>query len=55
MTSRDFRLREVYHDNIAEYIRPMPFEEFGRFIETESIRFRKNYWITIKILRHLNT
>lgn len=41
MVSRDLGLRDVYHDNIAEYIRAMSPEEFDRFIGTESIDLEK--------------
>lgn len=41
MASRDLGLRDVYHDNIAEYIRAMSPEEFDRFIGTESIDLEK--------------
>lgn len=37
MASRDLGLRDVYHDNIAEYLRALSPEEFDRFIGTESI------------------
>ncbi len=41
MASRDFGLRDIYHDNIAEYMRAMSPEEFERFIGTESIDLEK--------------
>lgn len=41
MASRDLGLRDVYHDNIAAYIRAMSPEEFDRFIGTESIDLEK--------------
>lgn len=39
MASRDLGLRDVYHDNIAEYLRAVSPEEFERFIGSESIDF----------------
>lgn len=41
MASRDLGLRDVYHGNIAEYLRAMSPEEFDRFIGTESIDLEK--------------
>lgn len=41
MASRDLGLRDVYHGNIAEYIRAMSPEEFDRFIGAESIDLEK--------------
>lgn len=41
MASRDLGLRDVLHDNIAEYLRALSPEEFDRFIGTESIDLEK--------------
>lgn len=41
MASRDFGLRDIYHDNIAEYLRALSPEEFDRFIGSESIDLEK--------------
>lgn len=37
MASLDFCLRDVYHDNIAGYLRALSPEEFDRFIGSDSI------------------
>lgn len=37
MASLDFGLRDVYHDNIAGYLRALSPEEFDRFIGNDSI------------------
>ena len=39
MASRDFGFRDVYHGNIAEYLRAVSPEEFERFIGSQSIDF----------------
>lgn len=39
MASRDLGFREVYHGNIAEYLRAVSTEEFERFIGNEAIDF----------------
>ena len=39
MASRDFGLRDVIHENIAEYLKVMAPEEFEKFIGSESIDF----------------
>ena len=39
MASRDFALRDVYHDNIAEYLRAVAPEEFEKFIGQLSVDF----------------
>ena len=41
MASRDLGLRDVYHGNIAEYLRALSPEEFDRFIGSESIDLEK--------------
>lgn len=41
MASRDFGLREVYHENIAEYLQALSPEEFERFIGTQSLDLEK--------------
>ena len=39
MASRDLGLRDVYHGNIAEYLRAISPEEYERFIGSEAIDF----------------
>lgn len=39
MASRDFGFRDVYHGNIADYLRAVSPEEFERFIGNQSIDF----------------
>ena len=39
MASRDFALRDVYHDNIAEYLRAVSPEEYDKFIGSQSVDF----------------
>ena len=39
MASRDFALRDVYHDNIAEYLKAVSSEEYEKFIGSQSVDF----------------
>jgi hypothetical protein len=39
MASRDFALRDVYHDNIAEYLKAIAPEEYEKFIGSQSVDF----------------
>ena len=39
MASRDFALRDVYHDNIAEYLKDVSPEEYEKFIGSQSVDF----------------
>lgn len=39
MASRDFAFRDVFHGNIAEYLKAVTPEEFDRFIGSKSIDF----------------
>ena len=39
MASRDFALRDVYHDNIAEYLKAVSPEEYEKFIGSQSVNF----------------
>lgn len=39
MASRDFALRDVYHDNIAEYLKAVSPEEYEKFIGSQSVDF----------------
>lgn len=39
MASRDLSLRDVYHGNIAEYLRALTPEEYERFIGSQSVDF----------------
>ena len=39
MASRDFALRDVYHDNIAEYLKAIAPEEYKKFIGSQSVDF----------------
>ncbi|MBR6938962.1 MAG: DNA-binding protein [Prevotella sp.] len=39
MASRDLALRDVYHDNIAEYLKAVSPEEYEKFIGSQSIDF----------------
>ena len=41
MASLDLGLRDVYHDNIAGYLRALSPEEFDRFIGNESVNLEK--------------
>lgn len=41
MASRDVAFRDVFHNNIAEYLRAVTPEEFDRFIGNKSIDFDK--------------
>ena len=39
MASRDFALRDVYHDNIAEYLKAVSPKEYDKFIGCQSVDF----------------
>ena len=39
MASRDFALRDVFHDNIAEYLKAVSPEEYEKFIGSQSVDF----------------
>ena len=39
MASRDFALRDVYHTNIAEYLKAVSPEEYEKFIGSQSVDF----------------
>ena len=39
MASRDFALRDVYHNNIAEYLKAVSPEEYDKFIGSQSVDF----------------
>ncbi len=39
MASRDFALRDVYHNNIAEYLKAVSPEEYEKFIGSQSVDF----------------
>ena len=39
MASRDFALRDVYHDNIADYLKAVSPEEYEKFIGSQSVDF----------------
>lgn len=39
MASRDLALRDVYHDNIAEYLKAVSPEEYDKFIGSQSVDF----------------
>ena len=39
MASRDFALRDVYHDNSAEYLKAIAPEEYEKFIGSQSVDF----------------
>ena len=39
MASRDFALRDVYHDNITEYLKAIAPEEYEKFIGSQSVDF----------------
>ena len=39
MASRDYALRDVYHDNIAEYLKAVSPEEYEKFIGSQSVDF----------------
>ena len=39
MASRDFALRDVYHNNIAEYLKAVSPEEYEKFIGNQSVDF----------------
>lgn len=41
MASRDYALRDVYHDNIAAYLKAVSPEEYEKFIGNQSIDFDK--------------
>lgn len=41
MASRDLGLRDVYHENISEYLKALSPEEFERFIGSESLDIEK--------------
>ena len=41
MASRDLGLRDVYHENISEYLKALSPEEFERFIGSESLDLEK--------------
>ncbi|MGC2601533.1 MAG: DNA-binding protein, partial [Rhodomicrobium sp.] len=36
MASRDFALRDAYHDKLKEYITSVPREDFERFLGAQS-------------------
>jgi hypothetical protein len=39
MASRDFALRDVYHNNIADYLKSVSPEEYEKFIGSQSVDF----------------
>ena len=39
MSSRDLAFRDVYHGNIAEYLKAVSPEEYEKFIGSQSIDF----------------
>jgi hypothetical protein len=39
MASRDFALRDVYHNNIADYLKAVSPEEYEKFIGSQSVDF----------------
>lgn len=39
MASRDYALRNVYHDNISEYLKAVSPEEYEKFIGSQSVDF----------------
>ena len=41
MASRDFGLRDVYHENISGYLKALSPEEFEKFIGSESLDLEK--------------
>lgn len=41
MASRDFGFRDIFHENIAEYLKAVTPEEFERFIGSQSMDFDK--------------
>ena len=53
MASRDLGLRDVYHDNIAEYLRAVSPEEFERFIGNEAIDFDSILEANKEVLKRL--
>ncbi|MDR1950801.1 MAG: DNA-binding protein [Bacteroidales bacterium] len=53
MASRDLSFRDVYHGNIAEYLKEVSPEEFERFIGSESIDFDAILEANQDVLRRL--
>ena len=53
VASRDLGLRDVYHDNIAEYLRAVSPEEFERFIGNEAIGFDSILEANKEVLKRL--
>jgi len=53
MASRDLGLRDVYHGNIAEYLRAISPEEFERFIGNEAIDFDSILEANKEVLKRL--
>lgn len=41
MASRDFGFRDIYHENISDYLKALSPEEFERFIGSESLELEK--------------
>lgn len=41
MASRDFGFRDIYHENISDYLKALSLEEFERFIGSESLELEK--------------
>ncbi len=53
MASRDLGLRDVYHGNIAEYLRAISTEEYERFIGNEAIDFDSILEANKEVLKRL--
>jgi len=53
MASRDLGLRDVYHGNIAEYLRAISPEEFERFIGNEAVDFDSILEANKEVLKRL--
>lgn len=53
MASRNLGFREVYHGNIAEYLRAVSPEEFERFIGNEAIDFDSILEANKEVLKRL--
>ena len=53
MSSRDLGLRDVYHGNIAEYLRAISPEEFERFIGNEAVDFDSILEANKEVLKRL--
>jgi len=41
MASRDLALRDVFHQQLEEYVKPLPKDEYNRFLGDEAMELEK--------------